>query len=222
VNDNNPRFGGQNLPAGATSKLLPYAIALVGVVGGLLIVAFVAGFFNGSPSGSQQPGTSLQPSASNAASLAPATGSAATLEITSGPSDIVGSWTLDGVSGDVSPTVTIVAGVWTKTIDNIAAGYGDLITVSLGGPIAGGTRPTDENLKIGFSILRGGPDPSNPEEFKDIFDWNFNSEAGECQITMSPGGTTLSGTFTCSGLTGTNSVDGTTASATASGTFALE
>jgi hypothetical protein len=215
MNDNNPRFGGNNLPAGSLSKLLPYAIAIAGVAGALIIVGYLAGFFGKEPAGTPAPGVSTQPGASASSdaggSLAPATGSSATLEITTGPSEVKQSWSLDGVSGDVSPTATLIAGVWTKTIDNVAAGYGDLIVLSMGGPIVDGTQVTSKDLKMGFSISR--TDASGT----DLFSHTFSSEAGECSVTMQPSATGLTGTFTCSGIPSDTGL-----SVNANGTFSLE
>lgn len=218
MNDDNPRYGGRNLPSGTLSKILPYAIALAGVTAGLIIVAYLAGFF-GTSAATPGADTSSQPGPSEpvaGGSLPPATESGATLETTNAPRDATGSWILDGVSGDVSPTSSLLAAVWTETVDNVEAGYGDLIVVSMGGPIAAGTQATSADLKLNFSLSR--MDASGGE----VFDYVFTSEAGECRVTMAPGGETLTGSFTCSGVPGSNAVDGSVVSTDATGTFALE
>ena len=202
-NDNNPRFGFRNAPPELLSKLWPYAIALAGVVVASIIIAYLAGLFRG---GTTPPGDA-------GATLGPGS---ATLVTSNAPGDATGSWVLDGGSADVSPTSSLIAGVWAEAVDNVAEGYADIITITLGGPVASGTRPTDADLRLSFSISRTDATGS------DLFLYVFDSAGGECQVTMAPAGDGLTGTFTCSGVPGSNSVDGSTATADATGSFALE
>ena len=203
-NDSNPRFGFRNSPPELLSKLWPYAIALAGVVVASIIIAYLAGMFRGG--GTTPPGDA-------GATLGPGS---ATLVTTNAPANATGNWVLDGLSADVSPTASMIAGVWTKAVDNVVEGYADIITITMGGTIASGTRATDADIKLSFSISRTDATGS------DLFLYVFDSAGGECQVTMSPAGDGLTGTFTCSGVPGTNSVDGAPATADATGSFSLE
>jgi hypothetical protein len=199
---NNPRFGIRNVPPAAALSALA-AVVAVGV-----IAVFILLGQHGSPSapaGTGLVGTGPAGTAGSG-SGAPAGAASATLELT-GPPDVTGSWTLDGISGDISPTSSIVAAIWTKTIDNVAAGYGDLVSISLGGPVQAGTRATSaDGLTLGFGIQRTTGQ-------SDVFDHQWSSRGGECQVTMVIGAD-ISGSFVCASIT---SADGVTVKA--SGTF---
>jgi hypothetical protein len=109
----------------------------------------------------------------------------------------------------VVPTDTILAVVFTETVDDVAAGHGDLITLTLGGTAAAGTRPTSAaGVTIGFSVTR--VDGSGNE----LFSHTFSSADGSCQVTMAQSATGWSGSFTCGSVT---DLDGHTVSA--NGTF---
>lgn len=217
MSNENPRFGIRNVP--------PLATLAVGVAAilTLVIALFVLLGQGGSPTATQVPGgqptggqptvlstAAGQPTGGGVASPGTAAESTATLDITSGLEGVGSPWTLDGISGDVSPTATLIAAVWTETVDNVAEGYGDLITISMGGTIVEGTQATSEaGLGMGFAINR--IDAAG----NDLFNHVFSSKAGECQVTMARSATGVSGMFTCTGIKDT---DGHTVNAT--GTFA--
>jgi hypothetical protein len=144
------------------------------------------------PSGGQSPVAS--PAASVPASL-PAGGDPTATLVTTGGADanVNGSWSLDGQSANVSPTASLIAAVFTKTIANEAAGYGDFIVLSMGGPVVNGTQPTSKDFKLGFTISR------SDAAGNDIFDHTFASEAGECSVTMTVSAA-ITGTFSCSNI----------------------
>ena len=198
---------------------LPIIPIVVGL--GVIVVAVAAFSFLGGggapgsttnatvgPGVTSGPGSTTDAGATTGSGAGPAAEATANLVVTG--AEVSGSWTLDASSGDVSPTDTLIAGVWVETADNVAEGYGDLITVSMGGTIVEGTQPTSEaGLGLGFTINRidaAGNDLSNHV---------FSSKAGECQVTMARTATGVSGTFTCASIT---DADGHTVSA--SGTFA--
>jgi hypothetical protein len=170
----------------------------------------------GAPAGTSGPGGTSGPAATAAtgATAGPAAtagnGGAAegTANLVVTGSDVSGSWTLDGNSGDVSPTDTLIAAVWTETVSNVAESYGELITISMGGTIVEGTQATSQSgLGLGFVISRFDAAGN------DIFSHVFSSRAGECQVTMARTSTGVSGTFTCASIV---DADGHTVSATGS------
>ena len=198
----NPRFGIGSIPPIAALSAVA-AVALVGVVAVFVLLGQNGGNQPGASSGASTgagSGASTGPDATS-----PSSDELATLRLSGGMTE---SYALDGISGDVSPTSTIIAAIWTETIDNVAAGYGDLITVSLGGPVFDGTQRTSaQGIVLSFGVSRmdaGG---------NDLFDHQWTSKAGECSVTMSTGAE-ITGSFECAGLT---SQDGTTVDA--EGTF---
>jgi hypothetical protein len=209
-----PAPGGVAMSGGL--PLVPMAI-----VGGLVVVAIAAfSFLGGGGAPGSTTGATVGPGVTSG--LGSTTGAGATTGTGAGPAaeetanlvvtgaDVSGSWTLDASSGDLSPTATLIAGVWVETVDNVAEGYGDLVTLSLGGTIVEGTQATSEaGLGLGFTINR--IDASG----NDLFNHVFSSKAGECHVTMERTATGVSGTFNCASIT---DADGHTVSA--SGSFA--
>jgi hypothetical protein len=122
--------------------------------------------------------------------------------------DLQGSWTLDKGSGDVSPTATLIAGVWVEAISNTAGGYADIINLTVGGPITSGAT-SKAGIIVSFTISR------TDSTGKDLFLHTFNSLSGECQVTMARVGASVTGSFTCASI---RSEDGKTVQAT--GNFA--
>ena len=91
--------------------------------------------------------------------------------------DIDETFVFDGRSGNVSPTATLIAAVWTDPQIN---------TMTISGEVANGTRKTSTLLAIGWVI---GEDVVS-----------FTSKSGECDVTMEVKPDAISGTFTCSGV----------------------
>jgi hypothetical protein len=190
----------------------------IAIIGGLLVVAIAAFSFlsGGAPSATSRPGGSAAAGATTGAGANPTSKPAssgitsgsgnpqATLELSGG---LIANYTLDGPSANVSPTAPLIAAIWTETVDNVAEGYGELITVTLAGPVFSGTRGTNNETVLSFTVSR--IDASG----NDIFQHQWVSKAGECQVTMSTG-TAISGTFECATIT---SGDGITV--TARGTY---
>jgi hypothetical protein len=106
--------------------------------------------------------------------------------------DLDESYNFTEQSGNISPTSELIAAVWVDP---------DINTLTLTGDVIAGTSPTSARLILGWVI---GPDSTT-----------FASADGECQVTMEPTATALSGSFTCTGL---SSADGAL-TVDATGTF---
>ena len=121
----------------------------------------------------------------------------ATLRITGGGLD--GEFVLDSSSGNLVPGAPVMAAIWVDAVDNVAAGYGDLITVSLSGAVAAGTRPTSTDLVLTFAISRMDATGA------DLFNHLFTSKDGECTVTMELGAA-VTGSFACASITSDDGV----------------
>jgi len=199
----NSRFGLRNVPPLAT---LTAAAAAV-----LIIVIAVFVFLGQSPGGP----TSTAPVAGQGGCAGePGDGAVATIKLTG---DLDFTCTLEGPSGDVSPTDSLIAAVWTETVDDPNLQYGDLITVVVGGPVFDGTQSTAADgiaISFGWGRISAKPDASgNPV---DIFDHLFSSKDGECSVAMQATATGVTGTFDCPAIT-----DGDGHTVKAIGTFNL-
>jgi hypothetical protein len=173
----------------------------IAIVGGALVVA-IAAFSLLKPGGGTGPG-----GAGVVAGQAKAT-----LKITSGPPELIGEWQLDGGTGTDITGATLLATTWVgvKTGSDVQ----DLSTIAIGGTIAGGSRPTSkEDLSLGFGVIRDGASG-------EVFNYQLSSRDGTCQITMNPSGAGMTGSFTCTGITGTNA-SGATVTVNGEGTFSL-
>jgi hypothetical protein len=179
VNDDNPRFGIRNL---STIQLIS-AAAVVAVA--VVVAVFV---FLGQGGTNVVPGSNAQVPSCDAADNEEAV---ATIEISGG---LELSCTLDGPSGDVSPTNELIAAVWTETVDSDT--FGDLIVFSIGGPVIDGQEATaDPGITLGISWSRVDANGA------DIFDHTFSSRDGECTVTMGPlGDAGVGGSFSCPNL----------------------
>jgi hypothetical protein len=227
IHDVNERSGidDPNLRSAVTSgggfKLSFANLAALGVVGVVVVVgAFMILKPGGSagPSGSAGPGVT-QPGAT-AAGGGPSSGTGvvagqakATLKITSGPAELIGEWALDGSVGTDITGATLLATTWAGT--TAGTDYEDLASIAMGGTIASGTRATSgEDLSLGFNVNRNNASG-------EVFNYQLSSRDGTCQITMSPGGSGLTGSFTCTGVKGVNATSGQSVTVNAEGTFSL-
>jgi hypothetical protein len=175
----NTRFGIRNL---STIQLLSAAAAAAVVV---VVAVFL---FFGQGGTNVKPGSDAQVPSCGAGSNEGAT---VTIEMTG---DLELSCTLDGPSGDVSPTDKIIAGFWTESVDS--TDFSDLITFSMGGPVIDGTQKTaDPGITLGFDWSREGPSGT-------IFSHHFSSRDGECSVNMGPfGDAGVGGSFECPAIT---------------------
>jgi hypothetical protein len=144
--------------------------------------------------GGQQAGTGPT-TATNATAAPGATGGGAPTATTKATLHVKGSdgnrdWDLEGPA---SPIDSIIAGPWTTTVPN-AAGHDEVVTLTISGTVAPGTRPTNTLLSLEIAWFRDSVAGAA------AFDLDFVSTAGECQITMSPDAAGQAGTFTCTGL----------------------
>ena len=118
-----------------------------------------------------------------------------TATLTLESADIAGSWELRG-GRSVAPTDTLAAAIFTETVDDVAAGHGDLITITLSGTLESGSRPTSAagiTLSVGYSRIDAAG--------ADIFVHLWASSDGSCEITMAPSSTGWAGSFTCASIT---------------------
>jgi hypothetical protein len=200
----NPEIQPIQAPTVSGMSLTTPRLLGIGAIGAVVVAVGAIVIFNpfGAPGSSAGPGTTAGPGATKGAGGTPAAAGASLGAAKDGTANLVvsggyeGSWTLDSNSADVSPTATIIAGVWVKTIDNVPAGYGDLITLTVSGPIGTGTVSTSQaGVVLSFTITR------SDTKGVDLFSHQFVSKAGECQVSMARGATGVTGTFNCASLT---------------------
>ncbi len=157
----------------------------------------VGATFLASACGGPQSGTGTGPTAASNATAAPGatvggvqTGTTkATLHVKG--SDGNRDWDLEGPASSID---AIIAGPWTTTVPNAGTGYGEVVTLTISGTVAPGTRPTNTLLSLEIAWFRESAGGTA------AFDLDFVSTAGECQITMSPHAAGQASTFTCTGL----------------------
>jgi hypothetical protein len=151
----------------------PRALAGGVVVIGLVLLALTMLGGGGPTSGVGGPGSSQD---TTGAQATPVPVGIATVELTSG---LTGIYALSAQTGAVPAVDSRVVATW-------ADEFGD--TFGLTGPASAGTRTTDANFVLTWSMLvQGAP-------------VMFTSSAGECTVGMAVGAKTVNGTFVCKKL----------------------
>jgi hypothetical protein len=89
---------------------------------------------------------------------------------------VKGTFDLAGLTGGGRPSGASMASSWSDPV-------GDALV--LGGPVSSGTRTTDTDFVLSWTVMVGGKAVT------------FTSKAGECIIDMAVKPTTVSGSFTC-------------------------